>query len=239
MRLNIISNQKRNDFFLTQTPQSFELNEIYQLHKTLKKNYTDDDFSLLENLKRTKFIKGEKNNFKITDQSDFDLLKKIYKSNLRIGIGFDVHRLVEKRKLFLGGIVIPSKLGTLGHSDGDPVLHAIIDSLLGACSLGDIGEKFSDKSKKFKNIKSSVLLKNVLNQMRSDKFEINNIDINIITQTPKIKKYKEKILKNISNLCSLNINRINIKAKTTEKLGVIGKEKAIAAEVIVSVIKYV
>jgi len=150
-----------------------------------------------------------------------------------------VHRLVEKRKLFLGGIVIPSKLGTLGHSDGDPVLHAIIDSLLGACSLGDIGEKFSDKSKKFKNIKSSVLLKNVLNQMRSDKFEINNIDINIITQTPKIKKYKEKIKKNISNLCSLNINRINIKAKTTEKLGVIGKEKAIAAEVIVSVIKYV
>ena len=150
-----------------------------------------------------------------------------------------MHRLVEKRKLFLGGIVIPSKLGTLGHSDGDPVLHAIIDSLLGACSLGDIGEKFSDKSKKFKNIKSSVLLKNVLNQMRSDKFEINNIDINIITQTPKIKKYKEKIKKNISNLCSLNINRINIKAKTTEKLGVIGKEKAIAAEVIVSVIKYV
>ena len=118
-------------------------------------------------------------------------------------------------------------------------MHAIIDALLGACSLGDIGEKFSDKSKKFKNIKSSVLLKNVLNQMRSDKFEINNIDINIITQTPKIKKYKEKILKNISNLCSLNINRINIKAKTTEKLGVIGKEKAIAAEVIVSVIKYV
>ena len=238
-KLNIISNQKRNDFFLTQTPQSFELNEIYQLHKKLKKNYKDDDFSLLENLKRTKFINGEKNNFKITDQSDFDLLKKIYKSNLRIGIGFDVHRLVEKRKLFLGGIVIPSKLGTLGHSDGDPVLHAIIDALLGACSLGDIGEKFSDKSKKFKNIKSSILLKNVLNQMRSDEFEINNIDINIITQTPKIKKYKEKILKNISNLCSLNINRINIKAKTTEKLGVIGKEKAIAAEVIVSVIKYV
>ena len=150
-----------------------------------------------------------------------------------------MHRLVEKRKLFLGGIVIPSKLGTLGHSDGDPVLHAIIDALLGACSLGDIGEKFSDKIKKFKNIKSSILLKNVLNQMRSNDFEINNIDINIITQTPKIKKYKKEILKNISNLCSLNINRINIKAKTTEKLGVIGKEKAIAAEVIVSVIKYV
>jgi 2-C-methyl-D-erythritol 4-phosphate cytidylyltransferase/2-C-methyl-D-erythritol 2,4-cyclodiphosphate synthase len=238
-KLNVISNLKRNDFFLTQTPQSFKLNEIYQLHKKLKKDYQDDDFSLLKNLKGTKFINGEKNNFKITDQSDFDLLKKIYKSNLRIGIGFDVHRLIEKRKLILGGISIPSKLGTLGHSDGDPVLHAIIDALLGACSLGDIGEKFSDKNKRFKNIKSSILLKNVLNQMRSNDFEINNIDINIITQTPKIKKYKKKILKNISNLCSLNINRINIKAKTTEKLGVIGKEKAIAAEVIVSVIKYV
>jgi 2-C-methyl-D-erythritol 4-phosphate cytidylyltransferase/2-C-methyl-D-erythritol 2,4-cyclodiphosphate synthase len=166
------------------------------------------------------------------------LLRKIYKSNLRVGIGFDVHRLVKGRKLFLGGIRIPSRLGTLGHSDGDPVLHSVIDALLGACSLGDIGERFSDQNKKFKNISSSILLKKVLMRMQLNNYEINNIDINIIVQSPKIKKFKNRIAKNISNLCLVKKDRINIKAKTTEKLGVIGNEKAIASEVVATVISY-
>ena len=117
-------------------------------------------------------------------------------------------------------------------------MHSIIDALLGACELGDIGEKFSDKSKRFKNIRSNILLEKVLNQIRLKNYEINNIDINIITQTPKLKKFKNKIKNNISKLCNISNNQINVKAKTTEKLGVIGKEKAIAAEVILSVIKY-
>ena len=236
--LNKFLNLKRDEFFMTQTPQSFRFNDIHRLHKNNKSSNQDDDFSLLKDFKNVKFISGEKNNFKITDKYDFNLLKKIYKSNLRVGIGFDVHRLVKGRKLFLGGVKIPSKLGTLGHSDGDPVLHSVIDALLGACSLGDIGERFSDQNKKFKNISSSILLKNVLMSMKLNNYEINNIDINIIVQSPKIKKFKNRIIRNISSLCSVKKDRINIKAKTTEKLGVIGNEKAVASEVIATVISY-
>ena len=180
----------------------------------------------------------KKNNFKITYREDFETLKNIYKSKQSLGIGFDVHRLVQKRKLYLAGLRIKSKLGTLGHSDGDPVLHSITDAILGACKMGDIGQMFSDKRKKFKNIRSTILLRKVIEQVKSKGYCINNIDINIITQTPKIKNYKRKMIENIANLCEISINQINIKGKTTEKLGVVGKEKAIACEVITSVIKY-
>ena len=228
---------KRENFFLTQTPQCFDIKKILNLHE--KNNaYTDDDLSLIKNDNKTKFIDGEKRNFKITRKEDLTLLKDSYSSKIKIGIGFDVHRLVKNRKLFLGGVVIPSSLGTLGHSDGDPVLHAIIDALLGACQMGDIGEKFSDKNKKFKNISSSILIKKIILLIKNKNYVINNIDINIITETPKIKKYKKKIIKNLSKLCQIPFQNINIKAKTTEKLGVIGREKAIASEVIVSVFKY-
>jgi 2-C-methyl-D-erythritol 4-phosphate cytidylyltransferase/2-C-methyl-D-erythritol 2,4-cyclodiphosphate synthase len=165
-------------------------------------------------------------------------MKNIYKSKLNVGIGFDVHRLVPKRKLYLAGLRINSNLGTLGHSDGDPVLHSITDAILGACNMGDIGQMFSDKSKKFKNIRSTILLKYVIEKIKSKGYLINNIDINVITQTPKIKDYKDRMTENIAKLCEISKSQINIKGKTTEKLGVIGKEKAIACEVITKVIKY-
>ena len=233
-----IVGKKRDNLFLTQTPQAFNLKEIFHLHKTNSEKYKDDDISLYMDLNEVKFIDGEKNNFKITDKEDFESLKNIYKSKQSVGIGFDVHRLVPKRKLYLAGLKIKSKLGTLGHSDGDPVLHSITDAILGACKMGDIGQMFSDKNKKFKNIRSTILLRKVIEQIKSKGYYINNIDINIITQTPKIKNYKKKMLNNIAKLCEISINQINIKGKTTEKLGVVGKEKAIACEVITSVIKY-
>jgi 2-C-methyl-D-erythritol 4-phosphate cytidylyltransferase / 2-C-methyl-D-erythritol 2,4-cyclodiphosphate synthase len=233
-----ILGKKRDKLFLTQTPQAFNLKEIYQLHKTNSAKYKDDDISLYMDLNKVKFIEGEKNNFKITDQSDYQNLKYIFKSKQSVGIGFDVHRLVPKRKLYLAGLKIKSALGTLGHSDGDPVLHSITDAVLGACKMGDIGQMFSDKNKKFKNIRSTVLLKQVIELINSKGYFINNMDINIITQTPKIKNYKDKMIDNIASLCEINKDQINIKGKTTEKLGVIGNEKAIACEVITSVIKY-
>ena len=237
-REEYIVGKKRDNIFLTQTPQAFNLREVYHLHKTNSDKYKDDDISLYMDLNKVKFIEGEKNNFKITDKADFENLKNIYKSQQSVGIGFDVHRLVPNKKLFLAGLKIKSKLGTLGHSDGDPVLHSITDAILGACKMGDIGQMFSDKNKKFKNIRSTILLKHVVNQIKSKGYLINNIDINIITQTPKIKNLKNKMVKNIINLCEISRDQINIKGKTTEKLGVIGKEKAIACEVICSVIKY-
>ncbi len=233
-----ILGKKRDDLFLTQTPQAFNLKEVYHLHKTKAAKYKDDDVSLYMDLNKIKFIEGEKNNFKITDQSDFQRLKDIYKARQSVGIGFDVHRLVPKRNLYLAGLKIKYNLGTLGHSDGDPVLHAITDAILGACQMDDLGQMFSDKSKKFKNIRSTILLKEVMRKIKAYGYFINNIDINIITQTPKIKKFKKKMIGNIAKLCEISKNRINIKGKTTEKLGIIGKEKAIACEVITSVIKY-
>ena len=233
-----IVGKRRDNLFLTQTPQAFSLKEIYHLHKTNSGKYKDDDISLYMDLNKVKFIEGEKSNFKITDYSDFENLKSIYKSKQNVGIGFDVHRLVPKRKLYLAGLKIKSKLGTLGHSDGDPVLHSVTDAILGACKMGDIGQMFSDKNKKFKNIRSTILLQKVVEQIKFNGYFINNIDINIITQTPKIKNYKNKMINNIAKLCEISKDQINIKGKTTEKLGVIGKEKAIACEVICSVIKY-
>ena len=233
-----ILGKKRDNLFLTQTPQAFYLKEIYQLHKTNSLKYKDDDISLYMDLNKVKFIEGEKNNFKITDQSDFKNLKNIYKSKISLGIGFDVHRLVPHRKLYLAGLRIKSPLGTLGHSDGDPVLHSITDAILGACKLGDIGQMFSDKNKKFKNIRSTILLREVINQIKSKGYFVNNIDINIITQKPKIKNFKNKMISSIAKLCEISKSQINIKGKTTEKLGIIGNDKAIACEVITSVIKY-
>ena len=231
---NKLINIDRNKLYLTQTPQAFDYNTLLKLQKKTNSQITDDSNLFIDANKKVKFINGEKNNFKITYKSDV-----ADKESLKYGIGFDVHRLAPKRKLYLGGIKIPSLLGTLGHSDGDPVLHAIIDSILGACKMGDIGEKFSDKNIMYKNIRSNILLKKIINQIKLKNYSINNIDINIITQKPKINKYKNKMINSISKICEISVNQINIKGKTTEKLGLIGKEKAIACEVITSVIRYV
>ncbi len=234
-----ILNLSREDFFCTQTPQSFNFDQILKLHQNNKILYKDDDSSLIQSLGNIKFIDGEKGNFKITNKQDFELLKNSFKIKIKYGVGFDVHRLVPERKLFLGGLKIKSKIGTLGHSDGDPVLHSITDAILGATGMGDIGTIFSDKDNKFKNIRSTILLKKIIRRIEAEGYFINNLDINIITETPKLQKLKNKIVKNISQLCEIPKNKINLKGKSTEKLGVIGKEKAIASEVIACLYKYV
>jgi len=235
----IFKNIERNTLRFAQTPQGFTYKKIYEKYLKNINNTIDDDASLFTNThEKVIAINGSKENLKITDREDLNLLKSLRSKKNYTGIGFDVHRLVPKKKLYLGGLSIKSKLGTLGHSDGDPVLHAIIDAILGACKMGDIGEWFSDKNKKFKDIRSTFLLKKVINEMKYKGYFINNIDINIIAQTPKIQKYKSRMIKNISMLCKISKNQINIKGKTTEKLGVIGKEMAIAAEAIVSVSNY-
>jgi len=226
-----IQNLNREKVFFTQTPQAFKYKVLMELQNKINKETTDDSSLLITANKKIKLIKGENKNHKITT------LKDIIENKVFYGIGFDVHRLVPGKKMYLGGIKVNSKLGTLGHSDGDPVLHAITDAILGACKMGDIGEKFSDKSKKYKNIRSTILLDKVIKNIKSKNFDINNIDINIITQTPKIKNIKKRLIKSISKLCKISDNKINIKGKTTEKLGVIGKEKAIACEVIASIQK--
>jgi len=231
--LKIITNLKRENIYLIQTPQAFNYKKLYALQNKKSIEITDDSNLFIRAGKKIKIIKGEFNNNKITVNSDIKINNLV-----KFGLGFDVHRLVSNKKLYLGGIKIPSLIGTLGHSDGDPVLHAVIDAILGACSMGDIGEKFSDKRKKFKNIRSTILLSKIIKQITKKGYLINNLDINIITQKPKIQKYKKKISNCIAKICNISPTQINIKGKTTEKLGIIGKEKAIACEVIASVIRY-
>ena len=233
------SNVNRKNLLMIQTPQGFRYKNILKLHKKNKDiNITDDASLFVNDNKKIQIIKGEEQNFKITNNYDLELFKNSKQKRINYGIGFDIHKLEKKRKLYLGGITIPYHLGLSGHSDGDSVLHALIDSLLGACKLKDIGTLFSDKNYKYKNIRSTKLLQNVVSLIKSKNYSINNIDINVIAQKPKIKKYKNKMIKVISKICKINPKQINIKGKTTEKLGIIGKEKALAAEVIASVIKY-
>ena len=235
----VFKNIERNSLRLSQTPQGFTFKKIYEKHKNNSYEEFDDDAALFTNDdEKVLCVNGSKKNFKITDEEDLRILKLLKKGKNYSGIGFDIHKLVKGRSLYLGGIKIPFPLGLEGHSDADPVLHALIDSLLGACGLGDIGKLFSDKNKKYKNIRSTILLKKVIALIKSKNFSINNIDINIIAQKPKIKKYSKKMIATISKLCEINSNQINIKGKTTEKLGLIGKGKAIACEVITSVVKY-
>jgi len=236
----IYKNIQRNSLRFAQTPQGFTYKKIYVKHKENENLFFDDDSAFFTEVgEKVVAINGSKTNLKITDKEDLDIFKSLKKGKAYTGIGFDVHKLIKKKKLFIGGIKIPFNLGLEGHSDADPVLHALIDSLLGACRLGDIGKLFSDKNKKYKNIRSTILLKKVIKLIKSKNFSINNIDINIILQKPKIKKYTNKMIKIISEICEINKNQINIKGKTTEKLGIVGKEKAIASEVLASVIKYV
>ena len=229
---NIVRNLKREDIYLIQTPQAFNYKRLFALQNNKSEEITDDANLFVRAGKKIKIIKGEFTNNKITINKDIK-----FNNLIKFGLGFDVHRLVPNKKLYIGGIKIPSPIGTLGHSDGDPVLHAVTDAILGACSMGDIGEKFSDKNKKFKNIRSTILLSKIIKQTIKKGYLINNLDINIITQKPKIQKYKKQITNCIAKICNISPTQINIKGKTTEKLGVIGKEKAIACEVIASVIK--
>ena len=227
---NKINNLNRDKVLLTQTPQCFNFNELFNLYKNNKEKITDEASLYLNNNKKIKFILGDKNNFKITTVDDLKYLK----SETYYGIGFDIHRLIKNKKLFLGGVKIPFHSGLKGHSDGDVILHAIIDGLLGAMRKSDIGTLYPSNSYKFKNIRSKNMLMPVLKLLKDNNFYINNIDINLICENPKISKIRAKVIKSISSLLSLNKSLINLKGKTVEKLGIIGKEQAIACEVICS-----
>ena len=145
--------------------------------------------------------------------------------------------MIKNKKLFLGGAKIPFHSGLKGHSDGDVILHAITDAILGALRRKDIGTYFPN-TKKYKNIRSPKMLKPVIENLYKSNFSINNLDINLICEQPKVSKYRNKIINSISKLTNLNKDLINLKGKTVEKLGLIGKEKAIACEVIISITQY-
>ncbi|MCT4593929.1 MAG: 2-C-methyl-D-erythritol 2,4-cyclodiphosphate synthase [Anaeromicrobium sp.] len=155
---------------------------------------------------------------------------------MRVGLGYDVHKLVEGRELIIGGVNIEYHLGLLGHSDADVLLHAIKDALLGAAALGDIGKHFPDTDPKYKGASSVELLKEVNRILRDKGYKVNNIDSTIIAQAPKMAPHIEKMRENIATSLDIDIDCINVKATTTEKLGFTGRKEGIAAEAIASII---
>ncbi len=159
------------------------------------------------------------------------------KIDVRTGIGNDIHRLVEGRKLFLGGVEVSYERGLLGHSDGDVVIHAIIDAILGATGLGDIGEMFPDTDSEYKDIDSKELLKRVIQTITDKRFQITYIDVIIQAQQPKLKEYKVRMRETLANVLNINMEMINIKAKTNEGLDSIGRAEAIAALAVATVTK--
>ncbi len=152
---------------------------------------------------------------------------------MRIGIGYDIHRLVEERKLVLGGVEIPYVKGLLGYSDGDVLLHAIVDAILGAMSLGDIGQHFPNTDEQYKDIPSRELIKRVIGIMREKKFVLKNVDTIIMAEEPKVYPFKEKMLDELSSMLGIERNSINVKATTNEGVGSIGRGDAIAAHAVV------
>lgn len=159
------------------------------------------------------------------------------KLDYRIGIGYDIHRLAEDRDLIIGGVKIPYEKGLLGHSDADVLIHAIIDAMLGALALSDIGTLFPDNKEEFKGVSSVGLLKNVYDLILEKGYEINNIDSNIIAQEPKMMTHIPVMKKVLANTLEVDIDLISIKAKTNEKVDAVGKLEAIEANSVVMLIK--
>jgi 2-C-methyl-D-erythritol 4-phosphate cytidylyltransferase / 2-C-methyl-D-erythritol 2,4-cyclodiphosphate synthase len=229
---NQVYNLKRKNVYLTQTPQAFRFKDLFNLSINQKKEVTDEAALFIENNLKIKFINGDSKNIKITYKDDVNFTRTYF------GIGFDIHRLIKNKKLYLGGIKIPFHSGLKGHSDGDVILHTITDALLGAIQGKDIGTYFPSNKKKFKDIRSSKMLKPILENIYKKGFSINNLDINLICEKPKVSVYRNRIINSIANIMNLDKEKINLKGKTVEKLGLIGKENAIACEAIISITKY-
>lgn len=231
----ILKTVDRNQLRSAQTPQVFKFGKLFDCFiKAYKENFiATDDASIFEKYGGAlKYIQGEKSNFKITDSEDLRRMKERFQT-YRTGSGYDAHQLIEGRDLVLCGVKIPHSTGLLGHSDADVACHALIDALLGAASLGDIGTHFPDSDSQYKEISSLKLLKKTSEALREKCYKIENIDITIIAEKPKLSPYKEEMLINLSETLDISPNSINIKATTTEGLGFEGEEKGISAHSVV------
>ena len=200
-------NLKKKNILRSQTPQAFRLKDILILSMNNQKKVDDEATLFINKNYKIKFIPGENMNNKITYNDDVGENKTFY------GLGFDIHRLVKNKKLYLGGVKIPYHSGLAGHSDGDVVLHSIIDAILGAMRKKDIGTYFPN-TKKFKNIRSPKMLRPILKKLNQTNYNINSLDINLICQKPRVSKYRNKIIDSISKLMKINKDLINLKGKT-------------------------
>lgn len=221
-------NIERKNLYNVQTPQGFDMQLLKEAYDRAFEDgyYGTDDASLVERLGRSvELVQGSYDNIKITTKEDMPMEN-------RIGTGFDVHALVEGRKLIMGGVEIPFEKGLDGHSDADVLIHALMDAMLGAAALGDIGRHFPDKDPAYKGISSVELLKHVTKLIYDEGYSISNADITVMAQRPKIKPYIEEMRRILAETMDIDISRISIKGTTTERLGFVGREEGIAAQAV-------
>ena len=221
-------NVERKNLYSVQTPQGFKKSVLMEAYEQAFSDgyYGTDDASLVERIGQpVELVMGQYENIKITTKEDMPMEN-------RVGTGFDVHRLTEGRPLILGGVEIPFEKGLLGHSDADVLVHALMDALLGAAALGDIGRHFPDTDPQYKGISSMKLLEKVKKLIDEEFYGISNVDITIMAERPKIKSYIDDMRKHIAGVLEIEESRVNIKGTTTEKLGFIGREEGIAAQAV-------
>ncbi len=221
----------RDGFLSLQTPQAFITEEIKKAYGSITPSdlFTDDCGVYCKYIGRVNFIEGEKQNIKLTYKQDFEnLLPK------KTGIGYDLHTLVPNRKLILGGVDIPHEKGLLGHSDADVIIHAIMDAMLSACSLKDIGHYFPDTDPKYKDISSAILLKKVLQIIKKQGYKPVNLSLVIMAEKPKLSPYVEKIKDSLAKLLKISPKNVGITCTTTEGVGLVGRETAIASYAVIT-----
>ncbi len=240
--MTVVDTPDREKAWAAQTPQVFKT-DIYRAcaFSAEKEGLTvTDDCMLVENYGfKIKLVDCGRNNLKITTPDDLILAEAILRSRneiggnrMRIGHGYDVHRLVKGRKFILGGVEIPHETGLYGHSDADVLLHAVMDAVLGALGLGDIGLHFPDKDPKYKGISSVLLAKETAKLLSDEGYRISNIDATVILQLPKLRPYIDEMRKNIADIYSVDISQINVKATTEEGLGFTGNQEGVSAHAV-------
>ncbi len=221
----------RADYYSVQTPQGFRKSMLIEAYdKAYDESFVGtDDASIVEWAGYDiSIVDGDYGNIKITTREDLPMEN-------RVGTGFDVHPFAEERKLILGGVDIPYDRGLLGHSDADVLVHAVMDALLGAAALGDIGKHFPDSEEEYKDADSLVLLAKVRKMLEENFYNIGNIDVTLIAEKPKISPYIDEMRSNIATALEIDRSRVNIKGTTTEKLGFTGREEGIACEAVCSI----
>ena len=224
---DLITETHRNDCISVQTPQAFLLSEILEAysHVTRKEIFTDDAGVYARFIKPAHMVEGLKSNVKLTFKEDFEKYPDTY-----CGTGYDLHRLEKGRKLILGGVEIPYEKGLLGHSDADVVLHAVMDALLSAASLKDIGNQFPDTEAQYKDVSSAILLKSVLGMLKEIKMHVKNVSIVIQAEKPRLNGYVHKINANVAGLLGISEEAVGVSCTTLEGVGLIGREEAIGCQ---------
>ena len=224
----VLETLDRASLWQMQTPQGFRRDALLAAHAAASARYTDDAALMEAAGFPVQLVMGGYENVKLTGPEDLRMANSMLKP--RVGTGFDAHRLTEGRALWLGGVKIPYEKGLLGHSDADAALHALMDALLGAAALGDIGKLFPDSDPQYKGISSLVLLKKTRAAVAASGCEVGNVDVTIVAQAPRLAPYTDLMRQAIAGALEISLSRVSVKATTTERMGFEGRGEGICAQ---------